>query len=550
MTEASMALPDAREKGRESFARQAWGDAYAQLSAADRAGTLEPEDLERLGAAAHLLGREDEAAEIAARAHHEHLVRGSVPRAARCAFWVAITLRFKGEPARAGGWVARGRRLLDDGQHDCAERGYLLLPEALRSIFEGDSARARSIFGEAAAIGERFGEGDLVALARQGQGRALIRLGELARGVALLDEVMVAVTAGEVSPLVVGDVYCSVIEACYEIFDLRRAQEWTAAMERWCESQRDRVPYRGHCLVRRAELLQFHGDWPDAVQEAERACEWLSRPPPQRAVGAAFYQCAELNRLRGEFAKAEEEYRQASQWGREPQPGLALLRLAQGQIEAARVAICRAMDEATEQRMRFRLLGASVEILLAAGDVLGARAAADELAQIAAHMDAPFLRALSAQTTGAILLDEGQPRTALTMLRRAASAWRELEAPYPAARARVLVGLACRALGDEDAAAMELDAARQVFQQLGAVPDVKLVNRLSATAPPKTITNLTARERQVLGLIATGKTNRAIADELRISEKKVARHVSNIFTKLGLSSRAAATAYAYQHDLL
>jgi DNA-binding CsgD family transcriptional regulator len=545
-----MALPDARERGRESFGRQAWGEAYAQLLAADQAGTLEPEDLERLGAAAHLLGREDEAAEIAARAHHEHLVRGSVPRAARCAFWVAITLLFKGEKARAGGWVARGRRLLDDGQHDCAERGYLLLPEALRSIFEGDSARARAIFGEAASIGERFGERDLVALARQGEGRALIRLGEPARGVGLLDEVMVAVTAGEVSPLVVGDVYCSVIEACHEIFDLRRAQEWTAAMTRWCESQTDRVPYRGHCLVRRAELLQLHGAWPDAIQEAERACEWLSRPPPQRAVGAAFYQCAELNRLLGEFAKAEHEYRQASQWGREPQPGLALLRLAHGQIDAAKAAICRAMDEATDRQTRSRLLAASVEILLAAGDVPAARAAVDELAHLATSLDAPFLRAISAQAGGAVLLHEGQPRAALTLLRQAGAAWHELEVPYEAARARVLVGLACRALGDEDAAVMELAAAGQVFQQLGAVPDCKRVNQLSTTASPKARTVLTAREVQVIALIATGRTNRAIADELRISEKTVARHVSNIFTKLGLSSRAAATAYAYQHDLV
>jgi len=550
MTEASMALPDAREKGRESFARQAWSDAYAQLSAADRAGMLEPEDLERLGAAAHLLGREDEAAEIAARAHQEHLVRGRVPRAARCAFWVAITLLFKGEPARAGGWVARGRRLLDDGQLDCAERGYLLLPEALRSIFEGDSARARAIFGEAAAIGERFGEGDLVALARQGQGRALIRLGEFARGVALLDEVMVAVTAGEVSPMIMGDVYCSVIEACHEIFDLHRAQEWTAAMERWCESQSDGISYRGHCLVRRAELLQLHGAWPDAIQEAERACEWLSRPPPQRALGAAFYQQAELSRLRGEFTKAADEYRQASQWGREPQPGRALLRLAEGQIDAAKTAIRRAVNEAAEVRERATMLAASVEILLAANDIPAARAAADALAQIAAGLEAPFLRALSAQASGAVLLHEGQPGAALALLRQAGSAWRELEAPYQAARARVQVGLACRALGDEDAAAMELDAARQVFQQLGAVPDIKLVSRLSAPVPAETRTGLTVRERQVLGLIATGKTNRAIADELRISEKTVARHVSNIFTKLGLSSRAAATAYAYQHDLL
>jgi DNA-binding NarL/FixJ family response regulator len=546
----STAVPDAREQGRESFGRQAWEETYARLSAADRAGTLEPEDLERLAIAAHLLGRDDESADLCARAHQEFLSRGNPRRAARCAFWVALPLLFKGELARAGGWISRGQRLLDEVRDDCVERGYLLFPIALRSVFAGENAAACATFAEAASIGEHFGDRDLVTIARQGQGRALIRLGDTARGVALLDEVMVAVTAGDVSPVHVGDIYCSVVEACQEIFDLRRAQEWTAAMTRWCDSQIDRIPYRGQCLVRRAELLQLHGAWLEALQEAEQACEWLSRPPPQRAVGAAFYQQAELHRLRGEFDRAEQEYRQASQWGREPQPGLAQLRLAQGRIDAARTSICRAMDEARDRRARSWTLAAAVEILLAAGDVPAARGAADELSRMAADLDAPFLHAISAQAAGAVLLDEAQPRAALTLLREAGKAWGELEAPYEAARARALVGLACRALGDEDAAVMELDAARRALQQLGAAPDVARLDRLSRTGASKAAGGLTAREVQVLRLVAAGKSNRAIAGELLISERTVARHVSNIFTKLGLSSRAAATAYAYRHDLV
>ncbi|MFL5518254.1 MAG: LuxR C-terminal-related transcriptional regulator, partial [Gemmatimonadales bacterium] len=511
---------------------------------------LDPDDLVRLGTAAHLLGREEESADLAARAHHEYLARGNAQRAARCAFWVAMPLLFKGETARAGGWISRGRRLLEAGQHDCVERGYLLLPDALRSIFEGDSASARALFREAASIGERFGEQDLIALARQGEGRALIRLGETAKGMALLDEVMVAVTAGEVSPVIVGDVYCSVIEACNEVYDLRRAQEWTEAMTRWCDSQNDRIPYRGHCLVRRAEILQLHGAWPDAMQEAQRACEWLSRPPPQRAAGAAHYQQAELHRLRGEFAQAEKEYRQASQWGREPQPGWALLRLAQGQVDVARTAICRAVDEARERQVRSRMLAASVEIMLAADDLAGARAAAEELSSIAGELDAPYLDAVSAQATGSVLLAGGDARAALIALRRACTAWRELEAPHGEARARVLVGLACRELGDADAGWMELDAARRTFEQLGAAPDIAMVKRLFRKAPARVPGGLTPREVQVLGLVATGRTSRLVAGELGISEKTVARHLSNIYTKLGLSSRAAATAYAYQHDLV
>jgi DNA-binding CsgD family transcriptional regulator len=545
-----MALPDARERGREAFTRQAWGEAFAQLSGADRAGTLDPEDLERLAAAAHILGQDALAIDLWARAHHGFLSRGEATRAARCACWLSVPLVFTRQTGRANGWLARARRLVEQGRHDCVEQGYLLFPIALQSILRGENAQACAAFAEAASIGERFTDRDLITLARQGQGRALIRLGEPARGIGLLDEVMVAITAGEVSPILVGDIYCSVIEACHEIFDLRRAQEWTAAMERWCESQTDRIPYRGHCLVRRAELLQFQGDWPDAIQEAERACEWLSRPPPQRAVGTAFYRQAELERLRGGFAKAEEEYRQASQWGREPQPGLALLRLAQGRINAAKVAICRAVDEATEPPTQCPLLAASVEIHLAAGDISGARAAADELARIAARLNAPLLRASSAQATGAVLLQEGEPKAALSQLRQAVDAWRDLEAPYEAARARVLLGLACRALGDQDAAALEFRAASEVFHRLGAVPDSKQLSQLSAAMASRPHNPLTAREIEVLSLVATGKTNRAIAQELRISEKTVARHVSNIFTKLGLSSRAAATAYAYQHDLV
>jgi DNA-binding NarL/FixJ family response regulator len=544
------AAADTLERGRESYGQHAWVDAVAALSAADRASALEPEDLVLLATATYLIGHDDESTALFERAHHEYLGRDDVQSAVRCAFWLAFFLLGGGQVERGGGWVARGRRLLEADGRACVEQGYVLFVDGMMSIFGGELATAHATFCQADEIGERFADADLVTLARHGQGRALIRQGRSAEGKALLDEVMVAVTSGAVSPVVAGDVYCSVIQACEESFDLRRAQAWTAALSHWCAAQPDLVPYRGQCLLHRAEIMQLHGAWQDAVDEVERAAQRLAQRPGRSAAGSAFYRRGELHRLSGAFADAEECYRRASRCGREPQPGLALLRLAQGQIDAAQAAIRRVVDEAESFVARSRLLPAHVEIMLAAGDVDAAVAAADELAAIADDLDAPLLRARATHAQGAVLVARGDARAALAALRRAWSAWQELEAPHEAASTRALIGLACRGLGDEDGAAMELDAARWAFQELGAMPDVARMDALSRPAAAKDAGGLTARELEVLRLVAAGKTNRTIAADLFLSEKTVARHVSNIFVKLGVSSRAAATAYAYEHDLV
>lgn len=538
------------DRGRAAFARQAWGEAFEQLAAADGQELLESPDLERLATAAFLVGRDDESAAAWGRAHNAYLSRDDPQHAARCAFWLGYQLLDKAEFAQASGWFARAQRLLDDHGLEGAERGYLLLPAAIQQVVERKLQAAYDTFSRAVEIGVRANDRDLTLLARHGQGRALINLGDTDRGVRLLDEVMVSVTGGELSPPLVGNVYCSVISACYEMFDLRRAQEWTAALARWCATQPDLVPYRGTCLVRRAEIMQLYGHWQDAMAEAKRACDRLLDPPGQQGVGAAYYQQAELHRLRGEFEQAEEAYRQASQHGRKPEPGLALLRLAQGRLEAASAAVRRVVSEAATPPTRCRALAAAVEIMLAAGDLKAARAAADELSGMARGRDVPYLQAVSALAAGAVLLAEGAAAPALAALRRAWTGWQDLGAPYEAARTRVAIGLACRAVGDRDAADLEWDAARKAFERLGAAPDLRRLDEAAQRQPARAAGGLTPRELEVLRLVATGKTNRAIAGQLSISEKTVARHVSNIFTRLGLSSRAAATAYAYQHHLL
>jgi DNA-binding CsgD family transcriptional regulator len=537
------------ERGHACFARRMWAAAYEALSLADRTAPLAGEDLERTALAAYLIGRDSDYLDLLARAYRAHVGSGAGAPAARAAFWLGLRLLFRGEPGRANGWFGRAQRLLDREPRDCVEQGYLLLATTQQHLNVGESDAAFECASRAGALGERFADVDLVATARHLQGRIRLQQGRLEEGLSLLDECMLAVTAGELSPLVAGLAYCSVIDGCQEAYALGRASEWTHAMGRWCDEQPEMLAFSGLCQVHRAEILVLHGEWSRALTESERALE-RSRGVSQQTAAAAAYQQAEIRRLRGEFAAAEAAYRDASECGREPQPGLALLRLAQARTEAAAAAMRRVVGATSDWSLRTKLLPAHVEIMLASGNTLEAGDACRELEAIAQRSGAGVLLAVAAQAKAAVELASGNALSALGSLRSACRVWQELDAPYRLAHVRLLGGLCCRALGDEEGAELELAAARALFQRLGAAPDIARLDTLAPRSRAACAQGLTARELRVLRLVAAGKTNKAIAALLSLSEKTIERHMSHILTKLGVPSRTAATAYAYQHRLL
>ena len=529
-----------------------WVAEYERLSAADRSG-LEPlaaPDLERLATAAFMLGLGEEYFALLERAYEARLAAGEGGAALRCAFWIGVNLAQRGEVGRAGGWLGRAERLLEEERRDCAEAGYLLLPLVFRHAASGDLETAAAVASEAAAFGDRFGDRDLFALAAHERGHILIRLGLRAQDVALLDEAMLAAVDGELSPIATGIVYCGAILACDDAHDLRRAREWTAALSAWCARQPDLVAFTGRCLVHRAQIMAVAGQWSDAEAEARRAEERCLRGENPAAAGEACYVRAEIARLRGDFAAAEDGYREATVHGRDPQPGLALLRLAQGNVQAAEAAIRRAEAAAARPAARGRLLPAYVEIMVATDALEAALAACAELESIARDHEGDPFSALAAHARGRTVLAAGDPRGAMVPLRDSLETWLELDAPYEAARSRELLGRAYRELGDVDTAAFELEAARQTFEALGAAMDETRTGLLLEI--PRTLDRhgLSERELEVLQHLAAGATNKMIASALVLSTRTVDRHVSNIYSKLGVSTRAAATTYAHKHGLV
>ena len=536
-------MSETREDPRTAFEAGRWQAVVDALAGAD---APDPADLERLAVAQTMLGRQRDAITTWQRAHQGALDAGDVDGAVRYAFWLVMELVRRQELAQAGGWLARMQRLIEERNAGGVAAGYLALVRGRRTFEGGDPGAARALFAEAEEIATRHDDRDLVILARHAQGRVAIRMGETPAGLSLLDEAMVGVLGGEASPLAAGSVYCSVLDACFEVLDLRRAQEYTAALSEWLGPEPGANPFQGECLLHRAEIKQHRGAWAEAIEESELACADLLRPPPHPQAGPALYRRGELARLAADLDAAESSFLEAEEYGQSPQPGLALVRLARGRAEEAAGMIRRSLEEAIGSIDRGAVLGAAVEILLAEGDLEGATSCAAELEAIAEKRGVPFTRGVARHALGSVRHAEGEAGPATAHLREALEEWRAIDCPYGAARTRVVLADCHEALGDTEAAAVERSRARETFERLGARTDLAELGG----DRPRSAAGLTGRELEVLALVAAGKTNRAIAEELFISEKTVARHVSNIFAKIDVSSRAAATAYAYEHDLV
>jgi DNA-binding CsgD family transcriptional regulator len=513
--------------------------------------SVEVGELEQKALAAYLSGAQDACEELWTRAHTECLHTGDIERAVRNAFWLALDLFNRGEWARGNGWLSRGLHLVESAD-ESASLGLLLVLVSRNCLKQGDVEAAHRAARRAVDIAARFEQPDLTVFSRLASALVRLRERQFTEASGHFDEIMVGVTVDEVSPIAVGVVYCAVIDGCRSFFDLSRAREWTTALSQWYSVRPDAAAFRGKCLVNRSEIMRLSGEWTDALAEAERACEWTASHENsfRYPVGAAFYELAEIHRLRGNVSASEAAYRRASEHGHPVEPGLTLLQFMEGKTEAAAVSIRRLLSESQNDVLRASVLHAAVEILIASGDIETAQTAADELAAMTKRYSAPALRALAAAASGAIHLAKEDGPPALKSLREAWMIWQDLDAPYEAARVRLLLGQVCQKMEDHTAAELEFDSARRVFDRLAAQPDITRADVLSQRVRKAESTPLTARELQVIELIAKGETNRTIARQLSISERTVDRHVSNILLKLNLPSRAAATAYAFQHDLI
>jgi DNA-binding NarL/FixJ family response regulator len=541
------ALQSSLTRAHRAAAAGDWADALDGFLRADEVDPgLGPQDLEAMGRAAYMRGLDQTYSDALERAYRAHRRDGAVAAAARCTWWLGHSFLFRGDAVRAEGWFAVGRRLLDEAALDCVERGYLMAPAWLQQMAAGDWAAGLQTARRAERVGDRFAEPDLVWLARDDQARALLNLGRVADALRLVDELLVVVDSGTLSPLVSGIVYCNTIVFCRDALALRHTRQWVDGLSRWCDQQPQMVAHNGLCLAHRAEVQQLEGDWSGALETAARAAErFRAGALNEIAVGRAHYREGEIHRLQGRLDDAERSFREASRCGHEPQPGLALLRLAQDRGDDAAASIRRAVTEHVDPLQRSALLPAYVDVMVAQGELGAAESATTELTGLADRFDSEALRAEAHHAGAQVLLARGAAHPALVEARQAWRIWHDLGAVYEAARARAQVARACAELGDRDAAQLEESAARETLHRLGAAV------RTTASSPagpwragssPGDPGALSPREVEVLQKVGEGLGNREVARALVISEHTVARHLQNIYVKLDVASRTAAVA--------
>lgn len=538
------------EAARDAYRRGAWTDATDLFLRADAEAELGIKDLDALVWAAGISARDQEMLAALDRVYAHHDGRQDHEECARAAFWSGLRNMLIGEVGLGSGWLQRAAKHAEKTPPDCVQRGYLLLPQVYMHRGKGDYETAIEIADRAIAVGEDATEHDLIALAGSMKGGMLFRLGRIDEGYAPIDEAMVLANSARLSPIVTGVVYCEVVGSCCRVLEMVRAREWTAILTDWCRRNAQAKAFNGVCQVHRAEVLQLEGDWDEAFSEAERAGYGLKGTAEQTAIATAAYRRGEILRLRGEFAAADAEYRLAGEIAIDPQPGLALLRLAQGRQQEAAAMIGRALETAGDMPRKTALLPAAIEIFIANGDLEAAESLCGELSEIAERFGTEILARVADQGCGSLALARGEFADAVAALSRARRYWSEFGAPYLVARLRVDIGRGCADLGDDESAAMELDAAEKLFRGLGAEPDLARIRALPIGRRAAGADILTAREREVLARIADGASNRAVAAHLGLSPKTVNRHVENIFDKLGVSSRAAAVAKALKAGVI
>ena len=542
-----MGVVEDLQRARQTYERREWVAAYRALSDLDDT-ELEAQDFAALAITAYLLGRRNDCVHALQRAYQASIAATDRRAAVRAAYLLIVTLWQAGEMAVANGWLARAVGLLDELEEDVVEQGYLCDSQMMGHILNGEFAEAFPLAALITDYGRRFGEPDLLALGLHAEGRLMLYSGRVADGLKRMDEALAGVMADEVTPVTAGRVYCSTIEACQEVSDFGRAGDWTHALTTWCEAQPGLVAYTGQCATHRGQLLRLHGAYPDAVEELERAVERYMAVGGDPALGLAHYERGETYRLRGEYDAAEAAYSIATEHGHPAQPGRALLWLAQDRRDAATAAILRLLAERQDPVHRSQILAAAVDILVATGDTDRAAPLADELREIGETFGCTALQAAGQYAVAVVELAQGAAGPALHAARRAVQAWAQLSAPYEVARSGILVGRALRLLDDEESAVVDLTAARKSLAALGASPAEKEAAAL--LGDDKAPGGLSPREVEVLRLVAAGNSNPAIAAQLVLSEKTVARHLSNIFVKLDVGSRTAAAAFAHENHLV